>query len=75
MVDVARVADDGAPDRHSRLVKGLTDLYARSLAEHGWQGDRHALMHWLGVDIALNAQGLGVWLDRERQKGDDGSKH
>jgi glyoxylase-like metal-dependent hydrolase (beta-lactamase superfamily II) len=74
MVDVARVADDGAPDRHSRLVKGLADLYARRLAEHGWQGDRHALMHWLGVDIELNAQGLGVWLDRERHKGDGGSK-
>jgi hypothetical protein len=24
-------------------------------------------LHWLGMDIELNAQGLGVWLDRERR--------
>jgi glyoxylase-like metal-dependent hydrolase (beta-lactamase superfamily II) len=66
MVTVAQHVD-GLPDRHSRLKTGLTELYAARTAEHGWQGDREALLHWLGMDIELNAQGLGVWLDRERR--------
>jgi len=55
------------PDRHAQLTGALTNLYAARLAEHGWQGDRESLLHLLGMDIELNAQGLGVWLDRERR--------
>lgn len=65
MVAVARHCD-GLPERHARLVKKLTELYATRTAEHGWHGSRDELLHWLGMDIELNAQGLGVWLDRER---------
>ncbi|GGA01662.1 MBL fold metallo-hydrolase [Dyella caseinilytica] len=67
MVNVATHANDDAQDRHLQLTTALADLYATRLAEHGWHGDRAALMHWLGTDIELNAQGLGVWLDRERR--------
>lgn len=63
MVAVAIQAKD-APDRHARLVHELTQLYAAHTANHGWHGDRAALVHWLGTDIELNAQGLEVWLDR-----------
>jgi glyoxylase-like metal-dependent hydrolase (beta-lactamase superfamily II) len=63
MVEIALAAKH-SPDRHARLVHELTQLYAARLAEHGWHGDREALVHWLGTDIELNAQGLGVWLDR-----------
>jgi glyoxylase-like metal-dependent hydrolase (beta-lactamase superfamily II) len=66
MVDVA-LNVDGLPDRHTRLKEGLTKLYADRTAEHGWRGDHDALLHWLGMDIELNAQGLGIWLDRERR--------
>jgi glyoxylase-like metal-dependent hydrolase (beta-lactamase superfamily II) len=65
MVAIARNAKD-ATDRHARLVHELTQLYAARTAEHGWHGDRAALVHWLGTDIELNAQGLGVWLDQRR---------
>jgi glyoxylase-like metal-dependent hydrolase (beta-lactamase superfamily II) len=65
MVDVARRHAD-ATDRHAQLTHGLTELYAARTAAHGWPGDRDELLHWLGTDIELNAQGLGVWLDRER---------
>ncbi|RDS86256.1 MBL fold metallo-hydrolase [Dyella psychrodurans] len=65
MVDVARHNAD-ATDRHAQLTQGLTELYAARTAKHGWRGDRDELLHWLGTDIELNAQGLGVWLDRER---------
>jgi len=63
MVSVAQQAN-GKSDRHAELTKRLTELYADRTAKHGWHGDREALIHWLGMDIELNAQGLGVWLDR-----------
>lgn len=63
MVAIALEVKD-QPDRHAQLVHALTELYAARTAEHEWRGDREALMHWLGTDIELNAQGLGVWLDR-----------
>jgi glyoxylase-like metal-dependent hydrolase (beta-lactamase superfamily II) len=66
MVDVAKHSE-GSVDRHARLVEGLTALYSARTAEHGWRGSRDELLHWLGMDIELNAQGLGVWLDRERR--------
>lgn len=63
MVTIALDAKDSS-DRHARLVDELTELYAARTAEHGWLGKRDELMHWLGTDIELNAQGLAVWLDR-----------
>lgn len=63
MVAIARNAKDSS-DRHARLVHELTQLYAARAKEHGWHGGHEALLHWLGADIELNAQGLGVWLAR-----------
>lgn len=67
--DMVTVAQDAtnSPDRHAQIAHGLTELYATRIAEHGWLGNRDALLHWLGMDIELNAQGLGVWLDREQR--------
>jgi glyoxylase-like metal-dependent hydrolase (beta-lactamase superfamily II) len=65
MVAIAQQAQN-QPKRHDALTKGLTELYAERTAAHGWRGDRDALTQWLGMDIELNAQGLGVWLDRDR---------
>jgi glyoxylase-like metal-dependent hydrolase (beta-lactamase superfamily II) len=65
MVAVAHSAAN-LPDRHAHLKEELATLYAARIAAHGWRGDRAMLLHWLGMDIELNAQGLGVWLDRER---------
>jgi len=63
MVAIALSAKSST-DRHARLVHELTQLYAARTAAHGWRGDREALVQLLGTDIELNAQGLGVWLDR-----------
>jgi glyoxylase-like metal-dependent hydrolase (beta-lactamase superfamily II) len=65
MVAVAQRFADSS-DRHAQLMEGLTELYAARTAAHGWHGDRDQLLHWLGMDIELNAQGLGVWLDTRR---------
>jgi len=53
-----------ATQRHERIKAALTDFYAVRLDAHGWRGDRATLQELLGMDIELNAQGLGVWLDR-----------
>lgn len=63
MVDLALQVGADA-DRHTRLVQGLTGLYAARARAHGWTGEHSALEQLLHMDIELNAQGLEVWLDR-----------
>jgi glyoxylase-like metal-dependent hydrolase (beta-lactamase superfamily II) len=53
-----------APGRHDRLVEALKALYLGRLAEHGVPTD-HRSEELLAVDIELNAQGLGIWLDKK----------
>ncbi len=55
-----RLRDD--KDRHARLREGLAGLYAGRLEQHDvvLPGARDLLE----IDIELNAQGMGVWLDR-----------
>jgi glyoxylase-like metal-dependent hydrolase (beta-lactamase superfamily II) len=55
----------GVPGRHATLVRELQALYRASLAAHGAAPDTLTL---LAMDIELNAQGLGIWLDREAKK-------
>ncbi len=55
----------GAPARHAAIVRELEALYGASLREHGVERDKLAL---LAMDIELNAQGLGIWLDRDATK-------
>jgi glyoxylase-like metal-dependent hydrolase (beta-lactamase superfamily II) len=62
MVAIAR-QHPPSTDRHAALKRGLADAYRRRLAEHGL-ADVDAKLALLGLDIELNAQGLGVWLDR-----------
>lgn len=54
-----------APDRHARLKDGLLALYLDSLAAHRCPMAPAAVAELLAVDLELNAQGIGVWLDRE----------
>ena len=60
------------PERHAMLKRELAALYAASLAEHG-VADVPAKMALLNMDIELNAQGIGVWLDRELELKKEGS--
>ena len=53
-----------APDRHRALHAGLSALCATRLQQHG-VADVPAALGGLALDIELNAQGLGIWLDRE----------
>lgn len=60
-----RLAD--APGRHEQLKQGLLALYLDRLAVHGFHdGDRAAAL--LAMDVELNAQGLAIWLDKNRPR-------
>lgn len=71
MVGMARAAAHDHTDpaqRHETMKAELTELYGARAWAHGWQGDRDRLLELIGMDIELNAQGLGVWLDSVRQR-------
>lgn len=55
------------PERHQALRDALGSLYLRSLRAHGCTLPDEAILEVLALDIELNAQGMGVWLDRERR--------
>jgi glyoxylase-like metal-dependent hydrolase (beta-lactamase superfamily II) len=52
--------------RHEALKAGLFDLYRSRMQRHG-VADADAGMGLLALDIELNAQGLGVWLDQPQR--------
>lgn len=67
MVAIARALDD-APDRHDVLKRELTALYVERARCHGVADAEVQVPALLEMDIELNAQGLAVWLERERRQ-------
>jgi glyoxylase-like metal-dependent hydrolase (beta-lactamase superfamily II) len=63
MVDVG-LANRHATERHVRLREGLLALYLQSLRAHGCAFPDGKCAALLEMDVELNAQGLGIWLDR-----------
>lgn len=65
MVAQAHIVNNSAEeDRHQALRDMLARIWLRRLREHGHTADEATLLHLLAMDIELNAQGLGIWLDR-----------
>lgn len=62
-------AVDGLADRHERIKTGLTELYVARAEAHGCGLSEAQVRERLAMDIELNAQGLGIWLDRGRREG------
>jgi glyoxylase-like metal-dependent hydrolase (beta-lactamase superfamily II) len=60
-------AEDGKRDRAVRLRKGVEALFLGWVAEHGTPLPADRVRELLALDIELNAQGLEVWLDRDRR--------
>ncbi len=54
----------GHPMRHAALKEALLALYLQGLATHGCTLSPARQTELLAMDVELNAQGLGVWLDR-----------
>lgn len=70
MVAIARDATEAGPAaRHAVLVEALAALYCQRAAAHGVPCTAQQVRDLLHMDIELNAQGLGVWLDREARAG------
>ncbi|MCX7060784.1 MAG: MBL fold metallo-hydrolase [Gammaproteobacteria bacterium] len=57
-----------APDRHARIVEALTLHALEELAAMAAPVSDDTARDWLAFDLELNAQGLGVWLDRQKLK-------
>jgi len=55
------------PHRHQALREALRNLYLRSLREHGCTLADEVIETTLALDIELNAQGMGIWLNRGRR--------
>ncbi len=66
MVAMATALRD-APDRHAALKSGLAAICQDQLQHHGL-ADIEKGLDLLGLDIELNAQGLGIWLDRDKPR-------
>jgi glyoxylase-like metal-dependent hydrolase (beta-lactamase superfamily II) len=61
----AALAAQGQPDRHATLKAALLQLYQNSARQHGSTLSPAQMAALLAMDVELNAQGLGIWLDRQ----------
>jgi glyoxylase-like metal-dependent hydrolase (beta-lactamase superfamily II) len=67
LVRVGRACGDVPPgQRHAALRDGIARLYLDHLQAHGCAMPAAQALELLEMDVELNAQGLGVWLDRSR---------
>lgn len=55
----------GAPDRHGAIKQGLMRQYQARVAAHGCRFTPGEVERLLAMDTELNAQGMGIWLDKE----------
>lgn len=60
-----RVRDAGA-ERDRLLEEGVRDILLRHVDAHGCRLARDAVLAVIGLDVALNAQGLAAWLDSRK---------
>ena len=56
----------GSEQRHGLIKQELLALYQRSVAAHGTGLSADQVAGLLVTDVELNAQGLGVWLDKQQ---------
>lgn len=50
-------------ERHDRIKAGIAGILLDEARRHGWRMAQDALLRLMTVDVELNAQGLGTWLD------------
>jgi hypothetical protein len=54
---------DAGPERHERLRRGVTEIVLGEAERYRWPFSRERVLEVFGLDVELNAQGLGFWLD------------
>lgn len=66
-VAVAQAARGDGVARHVEILAGLEQIVREEAERHGWTLAEEDYMEVLRLDLELNAQGLGVWLDTRRE--------
>ena len=66
MVAVARAARGDGVARHVEILAGLEQVMREEVGRQKWALDEEQTLELLRMDLELNAQGLGVWLDSLR---------
>lgn len=67
-VAVARAARGEGVARHVEILAGLEQIVREEAERQGWTLSEERVFELLGMDLELNAQGLGVWLDECRER-------
>ena len=62
-VELALAHRRAGSERHRRLGDGVRELLVSEGKRQGWGLSGEALLERIALDIELNAQGLGAWLD------------
>ncbi|MBX3678331.1 MAG: MBL fold metallo-hydrolase [Rhodocyclaceae bacterium] len=62
-VAVALRHRDAGARRHELIKAGITDILLGEARNQGWRMALDAVLRLMTVDLELNAQGLGAWLD------------
>lgn len=62
-VDAALHHRSAGAERHARIKAELVEILLGEAQRHGWRMAPDGLLRLMALDVELNAQGLGVWLD------------
>jgi hypothetical protein len=57
--------DDDA--RHATMMRGFGAIHLKRLRAHGCMLSESQILELLALDLELNAQGMGVWLNRRKR--------
>ncbi|KAI5916620.1 MBL fold metallo-hydrolase [Thauera sp. 2A1] len=68
MVAVAKAARGDGVARHVEILAGLEQIVREETARQSWALSEDDALELLRVDLELNAQGLGEWLDAQRER-------
>lgn len=66
-VAVAQAARGDGVARHVEILAGLEQIVREEAERQGWTLSEDEFMAVLRMDLELNAQGLGVWLDSRKE--------
>jgi hydroxyacylglutathione hydrolase len=64
----ASVRQQAGEARHQQLLQGLQGLLESALQQHGYDTDKHDWLSPMKMDLELNAQGLGCWIDYQARQ-------
>ncbi len=67
-VELAKQVAMEGDKRHTLLVNGVKEILLTDLKAHEYIYSAEKALEILNLDIELNAQGLGVWLDRKMEE-------